>query len=192
MSETILITGGCRSGRSSFAVALARRLGRPTLVLATCRPGDDEMRARIAAHRAGRPASWPVREEEYDVPGALRALAEPVVILDCVATWIANLLMRGDTDKAVLAAMSPLLSGIAACPARLVLAVTAEVGAGLVPETPLGRRFRDLLGIANQRLAADAARVFCMFAGLPVQIKPGSESIERIATGLAATLGESR
>lgn len=171
MSELVLITGGSRSGRSSFAVALARGLGESVGFLATCDPGQDsEMLARVAAHRAGRPPKWDVREVEIALAQALSELRHRVVILDDIPTWISNLLVRGDPDSAIEAAFDELQTALDRCPARLLLVVTAEVGAGLIPDTLLGRRFRDLAGSINRRLAAVAARVYWMCCGLPTQL----------------------
>lgn len=190
MSELILVIGGCRSGKSTFAVALARRLELPTMFLAPCLPGTDiEMLDRIEGHRAQRPAEWPVREEGYELATLLAQVDKPVVVLDCVPTWLGNLLVRGDPDFEIEAACAELRRAILACPARLVLCVTAEVGAGLVPETALGRRFRDRVGIANKLLAAAASRVYRLVAGLAVELKQQAADVDAIAGDIRRRLG---
>ena len=140
--------------------------------VATAQAGDADMAARIARHRAERPAHWLTIEEPFALPPRLASLAREAdcVVVDCVTVWVANLLMRGDRDPDILAAGDE----IAALTARglfdLTL-VTNEVGEGVVPPTADGVRFRDLLGFVNQRLAAACDRVTLMVAGLPVTIK---------------------
>ena len=190
MSELILIIGGCRSGKSAFAVALARQLELPTMFLAPCLPGTDtEMLARVEGHRAQRPEEWQVREEGYALAQVLGQADKPVVVLDCVPTWLGNLLVRGDPDFEIEAACGDLRQAMQICPARLVLCVTAEVGTGLVPETALGRRFRDRVGIANKLLAATASRVFLLVAGLAVDLKQQAAGVDVIAGDIRRRLG---
>ncbi|HVA64841.1 MAG TPA: bifunctional adenosylcobinamide kinase/adenosylcobinamide-phosphate guanylyltransferase [Terriglobales bacterium] len=187
MSRLVLITGGCRSGKSDFAVALAHSLSLPTLFLATCDPGQDtEMHARVAAHRRARPVDWRLREESLAPALALAEATEPVIVLDCIPTWLGNLLVRGTTDENIGLAGAELEAAIRCCRARWILAVTAEVGAGLVPETALGRRFRDCVGSANQRLAAFASRTVLLVAGLPIDVSCLAQS----AAGFAGLLRE--
>lgn len=175
MSQIVLITGSGRSGKSRFAVELARHLRQPTLFLATCVPEDEEMRARVAAHRAERPAEWDVGEEAFALAPLLGTIADNrVVLLDCLPMWISNQLVRGDSDAAIAAACTELLGAMQQCAARRLLVVTAEVGAGLVPTTALGRRFRDLVGSANQQLAAIAERVYGLCCGRAIELPRSS------------------
>jgi len=166
MSRIIFITGGCRSGKSAFAVSLARGMGRSTRVLATCVPCDAEMEARVAAHRRERPPGWSTSEVNLDLEAALIASNEEVVLLDCVPTWIGNLLMAERSSATILDAVRSLRRALQACPARTALVLGAEVGSSIVPETALGRQFRDLVGAANQELAAAATRAYLMVAGV--------------------------
>lgn len=169
--SSLLVVGGARSGKSRFAQASLPACGRVT-VLATAQAGDADMAARIAHHRAGRPASWRTVEEPLQLA---RRLAEAVehadaVLVDCLTLWVTNRLLDGDTEAAILAeaeAVAALL-GRRACAVTLV---SNEVGEGVHPETPLGRRFRDLLGIVNQCVAAAADRVVLMVAGIPLTVK---------------------
>jgi len=184
MSRIILITGGCRSGKSDFAVALARQLGGKITFLATCIPCDDEMHKRVAEHRDQRPAEWALLEEGWDPAAALASVEEGTVLLDCVPTWIGNLLMRGDGVDAILPALERLGVALTACPARFALVVSAEVGDGLVPEYPLGRCFRDCAGKANQLLARRAEKVFLLTAGLARELKQESLTAEAVVRGL--------
>ena len=177
-----LILGGARSGKSALAERLAAASGRPVLFVATLEPGDDEMRARIAAHRAARPATWRTVEEPLAVVEALRtqARAGDFVVLDCVTLWVSNMLLAGGDagrdapdDEAVAAAIARAGEFVdwAAAFDGEVAAVSNEVGMGLVPPYPLGRAFRDALGPANRVIAARAAHVHYLVAGLALELK---------------------
>lgn len=169
----VLVGGGARSGKSSFALALARRLGQRCTFVATAKPSDEEMAHRIARHREERGGDFATIEEPVDVPTCLANLAETdVVLVDCLTLWIANLLLRGDTDAQVHDGMTALVSAARKRRWHLLL-VTNEVGMGLVPETTLGRRFRDLTGFAHQRLAREADEVFFAALGLILRLSPG-------------------
>ena len=190
MSEIILITGGCRSGKSAFAVKLARALTLPTAFIATCVPGsDEEMWARVAAHRANRPPDWRLVEEGYDLESTLATVLEPVLLLDCVPTLIGNLLLSGDADAVIASAVAKLGQSLCRCAARFALVVTAEVGDGLVPDSALGRRFRDLVGAANQFLAAEASSVYDLVDGLAIECKSRAETPVSIAARLNSLIG---
>jgi adenosylcobinamide kinase / adenosylcobinamide-phosphate guanylyltransferase len=168
-----LVLGGARSGKSAFAQkaaesAAAAAEGRPTLI-ATGQAFDDEMVERIARHQAERGESWVTVEAPLALPEAVAALpADAVAVVDCLTLWLSNLLL-GEQD--VEAAATRLVEAVTACPARLWL-VSNEVGLGLVPETPLGRRFRDEAGRLHQRLAQTADEVYFVAAGLPLRMKP--------------------
>jgi adenosylcobinamide kinase/adenosylcobinamide-phosphate guanylyltransferase len=171
--QLILVGGGARSGKSDLALALARRLGRRRLFLATARAGDDEMRDRILRHRLTRGDDFRTLEEPLAVPEVLRRAADDdVVVLDCLTLWLANLLLEGREPEAVLRRVEDLADVLRHRPAHAVL-VTSEVGLGLVPETPLGRTFRDVAGLAHQRLAALADEVYFGALGLMLRLKPG-------------------
>jgi adenosylcobinamide kinase/adenosylcobinamide-phosphate guanylyltransferase len=175
----ILVTGGSRSGKSSHALTLAAKLAAPRTYLATAQALDDEMRDRIAAHRRSRPAGWGLVEEPVLVPRALAAAlaAAPTVLLDCVTIWMSNLLLadeRFDEGRAEARA-EELVRCARSVPASTAILVTNEVGSGVVPETPLGRRFRDCAGRANEVLARAADEVYFMVSGIPLRIKPRKE-----------------
>jgi adenosylcobinamide kinase / adenosylcobinamide-phosphate guanylyltransferase len=179
----ILLLGGARSGKSSLAETMARRLavdGR-VLYVATARAGDDEMGARIAKHRESRPAAWRTLEEPLRLGERLAEDAGDarVVLIDCATLWVTNLLLAacGESEDvppaaeaAVLAEVDSLLEAQRAVDATM-LVVSNEVGLGLVPPYPLGRAYRDLLGRVNQRLAAAADEVYLLVAGLPIELK---------------------
>jgi adenosyl cobinamide kinase/adenosyl cobinamide phosphate guanylyltransferase len=167
-----LVLGGARSGKSRYALDQARQLRGSVAFLATARALDGDMAARIARHRGERPPTWTTIEEPHDPVTACRraARAHDLVVVDCATVWVANLMERGDDDLVVLAAADDLAKLLRE---RLVsmIVVSNEVGQGVHPPTELGRRFRDLLGLVNQRLAAAADRVTLMVAGLPLMLK---------------------
>jgi adenosylcobinamide kinase / adenosylcobinamide-phosphate guanylyltransferase len=166
-----LVLGGARSGKSGFAQKAAETeadAGR-LVMIATGQAFDDEMAERIARHRADRDESWTTVEAPLELAAAIAALpAEAIAVVDCLTLWLSNQMLA---DRDVEAACAELVAAVAACPARLWL-VSNEVGLGIVPETPLGRRFRDEAGRLNQRLAATVDEVYFVAAGLPLKMKP--------------------
>jgi len=177
MPSSLLILGGARSGKSRFAVAGLAARARVTYV-ATAEPGDDDMAARIARHQAERSPHWTTVEAPYDlVPALSRALAEAdTVIVDCLTVWVANLMLRGESDETILKEADG-VAAVAAAPRAELRIVSNEAGLGVHPPTADGLRFRDLLGLVNQRVAAASSRVVLMVAGLPHLLKdtpPGS------------------
>ena len=178
--ELILILGGARSGKSSHAERLASEMGgSAVLYVATAQAFDDEMRARIAAHRTSRPRGWRTLEAPslLDVPVAEAAGSARVVLLDCMTLLASNAILALGDEPAASAAeaaidreVSALLGVYHTCDAAWIV-VSNEVGLGLVPPYPLGRVYRDGLGRANQRLAAAADRVLLMVAGIPFTLK---------------------
>ncbi len=168
--SSLFILGGARSGKSRHAIAAQPARGRVAF-LATAQAGDADMTARIARHRAERPPSWTTIEEAFDVPARLGALrGVDAAIVDCITVWIANRVLRGDTDDAILVGADDLARLVSRCAFDVTL-VSNEVGEGVHPETGVGLRFRDVLGIVNQRLAATCDRVVLMVAGLPLTVK---------------------
>lgn len=170
MARLTLVLGGSRSGKSSHAEALARQTGLSRLYLATAQPFDDEMRDRIRQHRADRDGDgWQTIEEPLDLAGTIDRASGPdaVVLVDCLTLWLSNLMLAG---RAVDEESAGLLAVLAKAAGPVIL-VSNEVGLGIVPETPLGRAFRDAQGRLNQRVAALADRVIFMAAGLPLILK---------------------
>ena len=174
--SSLFVLGGARSGKSRHAVAVQPTRGRIAFI-ATAQAGDADMAARIARHRADRPAHFATIEEPFDVPARVRALgAIDAVVVDCVTVWVANRMLRGEADAAILAGVDELAALLPTCAFDVTL-VSNEVGEGVHPPTEAGLRFRDLLGIVNQRLAAACDRVVLMVAGLPLTLKaPGALS----------------
>lgn len=168
-----LLLGGVRSGKSTRALALGGKRPRcRVFFLATASPSDREMARRIAAHRRERPRSWITIEESRGIPEALaRIPLGSVVILDCLTLWIARLL-SDRMDSARILARAGELCRIVRARRLSLIAVSNEVGSGVVPPTTLGRSYRDLLGAVNAAIASKADRVELMVAGLPVRIKP--------------------
>jgi adenosylcobinamide kinase/adenosylcobinamide-phosphate guanylyltransferase len=172
--QLVLILGGVRSGKSRYAHQLASDLGNRVLFLATAEAGDDEMKHRIAQHKSSRLASWATIEEPLDIASALKpkAATADAVIIDCITIWLSNLLLRNEklSEQEMTAGIDRLIDAYEQGDATYII-VSGEVGMGIVPEHPLGRVFRDYLGLANQRLAAAADRVVLMVAGIPVDVK---------------------
>jgi adenosylcobinamide kinase/adenosylcobinamide-phosphate guanylyltransferase len=167
-----LLLGGARSGKSARALTLASQAAR-VLFVATGEARDDEMTARIAAHRGERPAAWDTLEEPRALAPALdrRADAYDLVIIDCLTLWVSNLMLAEPAPIDPVAAVGSLLTVYARGRASWIV-VSNEVGLGLVPDTPLGRAYRDALGAVNRQVAAAADVVSFMVAGLPLAIKP--------------------
>ncbi len=167
-----LILGGARSGKSRYALEQARALGGPTAFVATAQALDAEMARRIQRHRAERPPGWLTVEEPLELAAALRHLVGRVrvVVVDCLTLWVANRLQRESADEPILAEADDLAKLLAERPYHAFL-VSNEVGLGVHPETASGIRFRDLLGLVNQQIAAAVDRVVWMTAGLPLTLK---------------------
>lgn len=164
------LTGGARSGKSTLAVELATRHAGPVRLIATARGDDDEMRQRIEAHRRMRPADWTVVEEPIELGGAL-SVSDPgeTVLVDCLTLWISNLMVeREDRDIFELVEQ---VTAVTADREGHTIVVSNEVGSGLVPMDPVGRRFRDLQGRVNQRFAAIASAAYLVVAGHVVPLE---------------------
>ncbi len=167
----VLVLGGARSGKSAFALNFAAGLGGAKTFVATAEASDVEMVERIAAHRAERGPEWAVVEEPTALAAViLKASPGGVLLIDCLTLWLSNLSGDGLDDKAVLAEAEE-LAGVVVAGSTSVVAVSNEVGSGIVPDNALGRRFRDLAGAVNRRLAEAADSVYLITAGLPLKLK---------------------
>jgi adenosylcobinamide kinase/adenosylcobinamide-phosphate guanylyltransferase len=181
MSGLVLLLGGARSGKSSLALRLAAASGRPVVFVATGSARDDEMAARIARHRAERPPAWRTLEEPLDLAGALAtADAEACAVVDCLSLWVHNLLEQGGDDAGVERCAAHAAALAAARPAPTI-AVTNEVGQGVVPASALGRRYRDLLGRVNACWAAAARSAALVVAGRVLPLSPADRLIEELS-----------
>ena len=173
-SGILLVTGGARAGKSDFALGLADRAkARRRLFVATAVACDSEMRERIARHRRTRSDRWVTLEEPVDLPQRLpKSHLTPggLLLFDCLPTFITNLLLAKRSHAEIMERVQALLK---ACrrPGLSAIFVTNEVGLGVVPDHPLGREFRDLLGRVNQQVARTADQVVFLVAGIPVRIK---------------------
>lgn len=183
MAQLILITGGARSGKSRYAEQMLTAAPVVTYI-ATAQALDAEMQQRISKHRARRPAHWRTLESPIRLQQAVQSAGGEAVLIDCLAVWVSNLLLcswdesadnwtsETDPEQLVLSAVEGLLQAIAARPGKVVV-VSNEVGSGVVPSYRLGRLYRDLLGLANQRLATAANQVYCCISGIPLLLKGG-------------------
>ncbi|MGI5834897.1 MAG: bifunctional adenosylcobinamide kinase/adenosylcobinamide-phosphate guanylyltransferase [Chloroflexota bacterium] len=189
MGRIVLILGGARSGKSSLAERMARKKGGRVTFVATAQPYDDEMRHRIDAHRAARPADWMTVEEPLELAGSIDTASKnsDVIIADCLTLWVSNHLcslteLTGQpkdkewpriVDRLGAELSRQILDMVAAVRAQSadLLVVSNEVGLGLVPSNAFSRAYRDLLGAANRQIAAEADKVLLMVAGLPVDVK---------------------
>jgi len=166
-AKLTFVLGGARSGKSRYAESVVSALPPPWFYLATATAGDDEMAARIAAHRARRSPPWHTIEAPRDLTGGLAARGHAPALVDCLTLWLSNLMMAEASIEEEFATLRMALRD-AAGP---VVLVANEVGLGIVPESALGRAFRDQAGRLNQRVAAAAARVVFVAAGLPMLLK---------------------
>lgn len=180
MSDLWFVTGGARSGKSNFSEQLAFDTGRPVVYIATMQPLDEEMRRRISRHRSQRPRSWGTIEAPLDLTAALNAInPNACVILDCLSLWVSNrLLAAADIDSAevpetiepeIESDLEILLTTTGSRIGETIL-VSNEVGSGLVPEYPLGRAYRDLLGRTNQYVGKRASRAWLLVAGRTLEL----------------------
>lgn len=185
MGQLLLVTGGTRSGKSRYAVERASLWGPRVLYMATCQPTDDEMWERVRRHQAERPASWVTVEPGAHVLQDIQARGPHVdgILLDCLTLYVSSLLMSGRGELEVMQQVDALclaLRGVG----RPAVVVTNEVGLGVVPETSLGRLFRDAAGCANQVAARHAQEVVMLVCGLPLVIKrDGSPAVHPLPEG---------
>ncbi|MDJ0924160.1 MAG: bifunctional adenosylcobinamide kinase/adenosylcobinamide-phosphate guanylyltransferase [Acidimicrobiia bacterium] len=164
MALTVLI-GGARSGKSATASALAHQIGRPVTYIATATAGDDEMAERIDRHRTERPAGWVTIEEPTRLEARLAGIDEhDTIIIDCLTLWLTNMMGTGADEPDILKAARAIASAAAGRRGETI-AVTNEVGLGLVPPNPLGRQFRDLAGRVNRCFVDESHRTCLVVAG---------------------------
>lgn len=178
-NEKVLVLGGCRSGKSSHALALAESMGRRRLFVATCVPQDPEMQYRVDRHRRDRDKTWNTLEIPVTLADAITGHQPPVdvMLVDCLTLWLNNLLMETQDEDRIRRHIDELARAVESAPFAVVL-VSNEVGAGIVPDNPLARLYRDLVGWTNQAMAGACDRVVWTVAGIPVTIKPSSGTIE--------------
>ena len=173
MKKTTFVIGGCRSGKSRQALELAEKIsGSKRIFIATCMPFDDEMKQRIERHKRERDKSWKTVEAPVELSAAINENSREgdVIIIDCLTLWINNLLMEIENPDVINKCIHKLILAIkeAKCP---IILISNEVGAGIVPENKLARKFRDIAGFTNQKVAECADSVIWMIAGISVSIK---------------------
>ena len=185
MGKIILVTGGARSGKSSFAERYVAKYGKKVGYIATSKICDEEMEYRVKLHRERRPAEWETFESPYSAHEVIRERGKSydMILFDCMTIYVSNILSTvediDDFDgnyKIVTERLKKLITAISESDATVVI-VTNEVGSGIVPNNRLAREYRDLAGLANQMLAEVAEKVFLVVSGIPVDIKKIAESI---------------
>lgn len=186
MGKAILITGGARSGKSSYAEKLARELGSNILYIATSIPFDEEMKNRVKKHRESRPSGWDTYEGYRSLGQVILEKCREYdgILIDCITVMITNLLLEypgidnanpgfedfEEAEEAIRKEVEELMEGIRKSEANVIM-VTNELGSGIVPENLLGRAFRDIAGRMNQYIAAQCDEVFLTVCGLPLKLK---------------------
>jgi adenosylcobinamide kinase / adenosylcobinamide-phosphate guanylyltransferase len=167
----VLLLGGARSGKSDLAVRIAVGQSAPVTLIATATAGDAEMEARIACHRAERPADWEVVEVPLELEAATLAVSpSDCLLVDCLTLWTANLV--ADHDEDAIQAITERAARAAADRPGLTLVVSNEVGLGIVPDNRLARRYRDVLGRVNATFAAASERTYLLVAGRLLPLEP--------------------
>lgn len=168
--KKIFINGGVRSGKSSSAIEKAKELGGDVIFVAAAQETDEEMSARIKRHKQERPRNWRTIEEPLQIADIISELSGKTVIVDCIGTWITNLLMNDLDDEAVMLYIEEFVRTFKDADNNIII-VSNEVGMGIVPEHRLARRFRDLTGTANQKLAKAADEFLFMQSGYQIKFK---------------------
>jgi adenosylcobinamide kinase/adenosylcobinamide-phosphate guanylyltransferase len=176
--KLIFITGGCRSGKSRFALDYANQHFSKKMYLATCEALDQEIAQRIEHHKKMRGPEWHTIEEPIEISDQIKLHGDEVevIVLDCITLWLSNLLMRRKDDLEIMEEISRFINTIKEKQTSLIL-VSNEVGLGIVPVDPLGRRFRDLSGMANQKIAEVVNTVILMVSGIPIFLKGKDEKL---------------
>jgi adenosylcobinamide kinase/adenosylcobinamide-phosphate guanylyltransferase len=172
VNKIVLVGGGVRSGKSRFALARARALGRERVFVATAEALDAEMQARISAHARERGADFRTLEAPRELPAALARIEHAdVVVIDCITLWLSNLLLDGAAQPELGRAVAQLVAQLEARRFHTVV-VTNEVGMGVVPESALGRQFRDACGAAHQQLTRVADEIYLGALGALLRLRP--------------------
>ncbi|MEN6564705.1 MAG: bifunctional adenosylcobinamide kinase/adenosylcobinamide-phosphate guanylyltransferase [Veillonellales bacterium] len=183
----VLITGGARSGKSTFAERYAASQGKAISYIATAQVLDDEMRNRVALHRQRRPAAWQTYEAPFAANEAVLQAGKhaDVILFDCLTLYISNLLLAAEglptaaaRCEQVLSQIDQLADSASSCGAMVII-VTNEVGMGIVPDNALAREYRDIAGWANQKIASRADEVYLVISGLAVEIKQLSTNVSK-------------
>ncbi len=172
MGKIIFISGGARSGKSTFAIQEAKKHKGKIAFIATCEPKDREMKKRIALHKISRPKNWTIFEEPIDIEPCIKSCSSgfKTIIVDCLTLWITNLIMNRMPSRLIEERIKKLINAIDKIKADCII-VTNEVGLGIVPGNKLARDFRDIAGRINQIVAQKSKTVYFMVSGIPWRIK---------------------
>ncbi|MBL7072819.1 MAG: bifunctional adenosylcobinamide kinase/adenosylcobinamide-phosphate guanylyltransferase [Candidatus Omnitrophica bacterium] len=171
MGSFVFVLGGVRSGKSGYAAKWAEEMGGEVTFIATAEPHDEEMTERIKRHKASRPKEWNLIEESKDVDERLSKISSSgTVLIDCLGLFVSNLIAAGFSDGEIEKKIENIINQISKNDLNAII-VSNDVGSGIVPLNSLARRFRDVIGFANQKCAANADKVIVMHAGVPVVIK---------------------
>jgi adenosylcobinamide kinase/adenosylcobinamide-phosphate guanylyltransferase len=173
VKEIVFVIGGCRSGKSTYAMQTAEKVpAEQKIFIATCVPQDEEMKRRVARHQKERSQNWVTVEAPLDLPEAIlqNSRRENVILVDCLTLWVSNLLMETGGENNIADTTSQLIEALEKAAGPIVL-VSNEVGTGIVPENKLARQYRDIIGLVNQAVGKTAGKVVWMVAGIPVTIK---------------------
>lgn len=177
MSKLLLLLGGARSGKSAFAVQLASTSEKSVIFIATAEALDADMRSRIKRHRAERP-KWTTIEEPYDLTQALAECPPTaLVIIDCLTLWTSNMMLRGDSDSVISSHSTSALAAIGKRKAQTI-AISNEVGLGIIPDNQMARDYRDVIGRTNQQWARAAGQTLFMVAGKAFDLKEPQEILQ--------------
>jgi adenosylcobinamide kinase/adenosylcobinamide-phosphate guanylyltransferase len=173
LKKIIFVIGGCRSGKSTYALQTAEKVpAERKIYIATCVPQDAEMKKRVAMHQTARSESWTTVAEPLKLPEAIlqNSRRADVMLIDCLTLWVNNLLMESDDEKQIEETICRLIDTLDKATGHIFI-VSNEVGTGIVPENRLARQYRDIIGLANQAVAKTANKVIWMVAGIPVTVK---------------------
>jgi len=171
MSKLIFITGPVRSGKSNFAVNLAKKSKKKIIFIATCKPVDTEMKERIKKHQQQRPKEWITIEEEIDLGSVLRKISkDKLIIIDCITLWVSNLFFHNFNEKEILKIVNDLIS-IIKRKGLSVIIVSNEVGWGIIPNNKIARNFRDIMGIIHQKISESSNEIYLLVSGIPIKLK---------------------
>ena len=172
MAKFIFVTGGRKSGKSSYALKRAEELGSNKIFLATAAPLDDEMKKRIRAHKMERDGSWETVEETIRIGSVIENRSDAdVILIDCLTLWLTNLIFEKNMDDSKISEEIENLAAVIKKSKTNIIAVSNELGFGIVPLEPVTRRFLDLAGELNQKMASAAESVILSVSGIPVLIK---------------------
>lgn len=172
MGKITFILGGARSGKSTYALDLAKKRAQKTVFIATCQALDKEMKQRIELHKKSRPADWQTFEEPYDVVKVLKKIGDKFdcIVIDCLTLWVSNLMLSKNTSDSIETMIAEIIAHLKKTKSISII-VSNEVGLGIVPVNRLARDFRDIAGVVNRIAASQADEVVFMVSGIPLRVK---------------------